>query len=72
MINKNAIDKLLEMPDDRLSAMLKLMLGSTGIDMGGKKFDAKTVRKIRNVLEEITEEDLSRIEVLMQRYRDGG
>lgn len=72
MINKKAIDKLLEMPDDRLFAILKLLLGSTGIDVSGKKFDEKSVKKIRAVLEEVTDEDLERIDVLMQRYKDGG
>lgn len=72
MLNKKSIDKLLEMPDDRLLAMLKLLLGSTGVDVSGKKFDESIVRKIRAVLKEVTEEDLARIDVLMQRYKEGG
>jgi len=72
MINKKSIDKLLEMPDERLLAMLKLLLGGTGIDISGKKFDHETIRRIRAVLQEITDEDLERIDTLMQRYRDGG
>ncbi|MBQ8370961.1 MAG: hypothetical protein IJ497_10840 [Clostridia bacterium] len=72
MINKKSIDKLLEMPDDRLLAMLKLLLSSTGIDVSGKKFDERSVRRIRSVLEAVTDEDLERIDVLMQRYREGG
>ncbi len=72
MINKKAIDKLLEMPDDRFLAMLKILLGSTGMDMSGKQFDEKTVRKIRAVLREVTDEDLKRVDALMQRYKEGG
>ena len=72
MINRKSIDKLLEMPDDRLMTMLKLLLGSTGVDVSGKKFDESTIRKIRAVLEEVTDEDLERIDVLMKRYREGG
>lgn len=72
MINKKSIDKLLEMPDDRFCSMLKLLLAGAGVDTSGKKFDEKTVGKIRAVLEEINEDDLERIDILMQRYRDGG
>ena len=72
MINKKSIDKLLEMPDDRMLAMLKLLLGSTGMDVSGRRFDETSVRKIRAVLSEITDDALARIDVLMQRYREGG
>ena len=72
MMNKKSIDKLLEMPDDRLMTMMKLLLGSTGIDVSARKFDETAVRRIRAVLREVTDEDLARIEVLMQRYREGG
>ena len=72
MLNKKSIDKLLEMPDDRFLAMLKLLLGSTGVDVSGRKFDERTVRKIRAVLYSVTEEDLERIDTLMQRYKEGG
>ncbi|MBQ7933134.1 MAG: hypothetical protein IKI93_15360 [Clostridia bacterium] len=72
MINRKSIEKLLEMPDDRLLTMLKLLLGSTGVDVSGKKFDESAVRRIRAVLEEVNDEDLQRIDVLMKRYREGG
>jgi len=72
MINKKSIDKLLEMPDDRFLAMMKLLLGSTGVDISDRKFDEKNVRKIRAVLKEVTDEDLIRIDTLIQRYREGG
>lgn len=72
MINKKSIDKLLEMPDDRFLAMMKLLLGSTGVDISDRKFDETNVRKIRAVLKEVTDEDLIRIDALIQRYREGG
>ena len=33
MLNKNAIEKMLEMPDDKFIMMLNLVLGSAGIDI---------------------------------------
>lgn len=71
MINKSTIDKMLEMPDDKLLSMLKLLMGSAGIDMGSKKIDEKSVRKIRALLGEITDEDIDRIVYLTGVYKSG-
>lgn len=72
MINKAMIDKMLEMPDDRLLAMLRIVMSSSGIDLGGKTPDAKTIRKIRALLREITDDDIERVTYLADRYKHGG
>ncbi len=72
MITKSSIDKLLEMPDDRLISMLKLLLGSIGINMQDKKFDSKSVSKIRALLGEINDRDIERITYLSDIYKKGG
>jgi hypothetical protein len=72
MLTKKNIDKMLELPDDRLAAMLKLTAAASGADTSNMKLDAKTVRKIRAVLSEVTDADLERASVLMERYRKGG
>ena len=71
MINKSNIEKMLDMPDDKLLMMLKLVMGSAGIDLGSKKIDEKTVRKIRALLREITDEDIDRITYLSGVYKSG-
>lgn len=68
MLNKNAIEKMLEMPDDKFIMMLNLVLGSAGIDMGSKKIDGKTVKKIRALLKEITDDDIARLTYLVGVY----
>ena len=68
MLNKNAIEKMLEMPDDKLIMMLNLVLGSAGIDMGSKKIDGKTVKKIRALLKEVTDDDIARLTYLVGVY----
>ena len=68
MLNKNAIEKMLEMPDDKFIMMLNLVLGSAGIDMGGKKIDGKTVKKIRALLKEVTDDDIARLTYLVGVY----
>lgn len=71
MINKSMIDKLLEMPDDKMLMMLKVVMSSAGIDMSGKKFDEKSIRKIRALLSEITDSDIDRISSLVDIYKNG-
>lgn len=68
MLNKNAIEKMLEMPDDKFIMMLNLVLGSAGIDMGRKKIDGKTVKKIRALLKEVTDDDIARLTYLVGVY----
>ena len=71
MINKSMIDTLLEMPDDKMLMMLKVVMSSAGIDMSGKKFDEKSIRKIRALLSEITDSDIDRISSLVDIYKNG-
>lgn len=68
MLNKNAIEKMLETPDDKFIMMLNLVLGSAGIDMGSKKIDGKTVKKIRALLKEVTDDDIARLTYLVGVY----
>ena len=68
MLNKNAIEKMLEMPDEKFIMMLNLVLGSAGIDMGSKKIDGKTVKKIRALLKEVTDDDIARLTYLVGVY----
>ncbi len=72
MLTRKNIDKMLELPDDRFAAMLKLTAAAAGADTSHLKLDAVTVRKIRAVLREVTDRDLERASVLLERYRKGG
>ena len=66
------INKMLEMPDEKLASMLKIVLSASGIDLGGKKFDEKNVRKLRALLREVTDSDIERATYLIDRYKHGG
>ena len=63
---------MLEMPDDRLWSMLKVLLSGVGINMHDKKYDPKNMRKIRSLLSEITDSDIERISYLSDVYKQGG
>ena len=71
MLKKKNIEKMLELSDDRLAAMLKLTAAAAGADVSGMKLEPKTVRKIRAVLSEVTDADLERASILLERYRRG-
>ena len=72
MINKAMIDKMLSLDDDRLVMMLKMVLSGAGIDLSSKPIDKKTIPKLRALLSEITDDDLSRIMFLADRFKNGG
>jgi hypothetical protein len=72
MITKKTIDQMLALPDDKMAAMLKLVLSTAGADTSGLRFDERTVRRLRAVLGELTDGDLARISTLAERWRTGG
>ena len=71
MLTKKTIDRMLEMPDDRLAAMLKLTLSAAGADTSRLNLDPASVRKLRAMLREVTDADLERVSVLLDLYRRG-
>ncbi len=71
MLTKKTIDRMLEMPDDRLAAMLKLTLSAAGADTSRLNLDPTSGRKLRALLREVTDADLERASVLLDLYRRG-
>lgn len=71
MITGAMISKMLELPDDKLIAMLKILLLGMGADTSSLKIDKKTLSKVRRVLAEITDDDLERIGKLTEVYKNG-
>ncbi len=72
MLTKKTIDQMLALPDDRMAAMLRMVLAAAGADPSGLKLDERSVRKLRAVLSALTDEDLARIGTLAERWRTGG
>jgi hypothetical protein len=72
MLNKAMINNMLEMPDEKLTTMLKIVLSASGIDLGGKKLDEKTVKRLRALLSEVTDGDIQRATYLIDKYKRGG
>ena len=72
MLNKAMINNMLGMPDEKLITMLKIILSASGIDIGGKKLDEKTVRRLRALLSEVTDSDIERATYLIDKFKRGG
>ena len=71
MINKEMLNKLAEMPDEKLMQMLRVLLSGTGIDLGSKRSDAVEIKKLRALLREITDSDIERVIYLSGVYKKG-
>ena len=51
--------------------MLKLVLGGTGVNLGIGEMNPKTVRKLRALLSEVTDDDITRVLYLADIYKRG-
>ena len=71
MINKEMLNKLVEMPDEKLMQMLRVLLSGSGIDLGSKRSDAGEIKKLRALLREITDSDIERVIYLSGIYKKG-
>lgn len=67
MVDKKMIDQLLMLPDEQLLQMVQLLMPGK---MPGRLPDAVTMRRIRGVLEALTDGDLSRIATLVAVYQN--
>lgn len=74
MLSKAMIDRMLEMPDEKLLMMLKIVMSGAGLETAGKglnRIDEKSLRKLRCVLAEVTDSDLERVSRLTEVYKNG-
>lgn len=72
MLNKSTIDKMLDMPDERLWSMIRLITSAWGVSLNDKQLDSKKLRRLRALLSEITDNDIERVLYLSERYKNGG
>ena len=68
-LDKKMIDQMLALPDDNLGQMLQLISMGTGMKMGDKAPDPAGMRKLRAVMEDITDADIGRVMELMDLYK---
>jgi len=68
-LDKRMIDQMLSLPDDKLWQMFQLLSMGSGLKMGEKAPDPAGMRKLRVVLEEITDDDIGRVLELIDLYK---
>ena len=68
-LDKRMIDQMLSLPDDKLWQMFQLLSMGSGLKMGDKAPDPAGMRKLRAVLEDITDADIARVLGLIDLYK---
>lgn len=68
-LDKKMIDQMLALPDDKLWQMFQLISMGTGMKMGDKAPDSAGMRKLRAVMEDITDADIGRVMELLDLYK---
>ena len=68
-LDKKMIDQMLSLPDDKLWQMFQLLSMGSGLKMGDKAPDPAGMRKLRAVLEDITDADIARVLELIDLYK---
>ena len=66
-IDKNAINMLLKMSDDRLWSTLKFALARSGNDMIKDVKQPEDMSKLRAVLSELTNQDIERVSEILKK-----
>lgn len=69
-IDRKLIESLNELSDERLWHMFCMLMSGAGMDMGRKKYDPKRVHGIRALLSAVTDEDICRVNELIEQYNN--
>ena len=67
-LDRKLIDSLNDLSDERLWHMFCMLMSGAGVDMGRKKYDPKRICGIRALLSAVTDEDICRINELIELY----
>lgn len=70
ILEKKMIDQLLALPDDKLWQMVQLLAVGNGVKLGDKAPNPGSMRKLRAVLEAVTDDDIGRVVELITLYKD--
>lgn len=67
-IDKKTLDSLLNLPDDKLIQMIRLISGNNGT---GKAMTRESIAGLRKMLSHVTDADISRATELIAMYKQG-
>ena len=69
-LDKKMIEQLTALPDEKLGQMLQLLAAGSGISLGKGEISAAGIRKIRAILEEVTDGDIERVVEFIDIYKN--
>ena len=69
-LEKKMIDQMLALPDDKLWQMFQLLARGSGLKIGDRVPEGAGMRKLRAVLEAVTDADIGRVIELIELYKD--
>ena len=69
-LEKKMIDQMLALPDDKLWQMFQLLARGSGLKIGDRVPEGAGMRKLRAVLEAVTDADIGRVMELIDLYKD--
>ncbi len=68
-IDKNTIDRICALPDDKLWGTVRLFASSAGVTVPPRPSSPHEVARLRRTLSELTEADISRAGELIKRFK---
>lgn len=68
-LDRNTVRSLSEMSDDRLWRTLRMLAGGMGVDIPERQRGRLHYEAIRRTLNEITDQDIYRINEIMEMYK---
>ena len=71
MLDKRAIDMLMNLDDDKLILVIKKLISDAGIDPNTVNIGKKEIAGIRAALSGATDGDISRAAELIKQYKNG-
>ena len=69
-LEKKMIDQMLALPDDKLWQMFQLLARGSGLKIGDRVPEGAGMRKLRAVLEAVTDADIGRVIELIELYKE--
>ncbi len=70
-IDKKTIDALMNLSDDKLAQMVRVIAATSGNPLGEGKPDAAAIKGLRSLFKEVTDGDIERATKLIDVYKAG-
>ncbi len=67
-IDKNLLDQLANLDDASLSAAIRMIAASSGMDLGGTTFDANSLAALRSAMRGATDADIANAKRIFEGY----